>query len=216
MNKEIIGSINKEDNDAIKLNIKNEENEQNPEINPLNLNEKLIDDINKEVNKEEPKIKKRYFGIDLIRVLSCFLVMQIHSGQLYYIDSEGGLVKSEKNIYPGIFNSMALVSVPLFVMISGYLLLPMKTDYSTFLKKRFTRILFPYLAFNLFYNIYFYLRGIIDLQTMFLNIPKVLINFSVGHLWFIYMIMGIYLYIPIITPWIKTAEKKHFYYYFII
>ena len=216
MNKEIIGSINKEDNDAIKLNIKNEENEQNPEINPLNLNEKLIDDINKEVNKEEPKVKKRYFGIDLIRVLSCFLVMQIHSGQLYYIDSEGGLVKSEKNIYPGIFNSMATVSVPLFVMISGYLLLPMKTDYSTFLKKRFTRILFPYLAFNLFYNIYFYLRGIIDLQTMFLNIPKVLINFSVGHLWFIYMIMGIYLYIPIITPWIKTAEKKHFYYYFII
>ena len=67
--------------------------------------------------------------------------MQIHSGQLYYIDSEGGLVKNEKNIYPGIFNSMALVSVPLFVMISGYLLLPMKTDYSTFIKKRFTRII---------------------------------------------------------------------------
>jgi surface polysaccharide O-acyltransferase-like enzyme len=51
---------------------------------------------------------------------------------------------------------------------------------------------------------------------MFLNIPYVLINFSVGHLWFLYMIMGIYLYIPIITPWIKSAEKKHFYYYFTI
>ena len=216
MNQEIIGSINKDFDDAVKLEIKNEENEKILEINPLNMNEKLIDEINKETKKDEPKAKKRYFGIDLIRVLSCFLVMQIHSGQLYYIDSEGGLVKTEKNIYPGIFNSLATVSVPLFVMISGYLLLPMKTDYSTFLKKRFTRILFPYLAFNLFYNIYFYLRGIIDLQTMFLNIPKVLINFSVGHLWFIYMIMGIYLYIPIITPWIKTAEKKHFYYYFII
>ena len=68
--------------------------------------------------------------------------MQIHSGQLYYIDSEGGLMKTENNIYPGIFNSLATVSVPLFVMISGYLLLPMKTDYSTFLKKRFTYIKF--------------------------------------------------------------------------
>ena len=58
MNKEIICSINKEDDDAIKLDIKNEENEQNPEINPLNLNEKLIDEINKEANKEEKKNKK--------------------------------------------------------------------------------------------------------------------------------------------------------------
>ena len=213
MNTEIIDSSNKEDDDAIKLEIKNE---QNQEINPSNINEKLLDEMNKEIYKDTPKTKKRFFGIDLIRVLSCFLVMQIHSGQLYYIDSEGGLVKNEKNIYPGIFNSMALVSVPLFVMISGYLLLPMKTNYSTFLKKRFTRILFPYLAFNLFYNVYYYFKGNIDLKTMFLNIPYVLINFSVGHLWFLYMIMGIYLYIPIITPWIKTAEKKHFYYYFTI
>ena len=30
------------------------------------------------------------------------------------------------------------------------------------------------------------------------------------------MIIGVYLYVPIITPWIKTAEKKHFYYYFVI
>jgi surface polysaccharide O-acyltransferase-like enzyme len=149
-------------------------------------------------------------------VLACFLVIEIHSGQLYYIDSEGGLIKSDKNIWPGIFNSLATVCVPLFVMISGYLLLPMKTDYSTFLKKRFTRILFPYVAFNIFYNIYFYFRGFFDLKTMLLNIPKMFINFSIGHLWYIYMIIGVYLYVPIITPWIKTAEKKHFYYYFVI
>ena len=51
---------------------------------------------------------------------------------------------------------------------------------------------------------------------MLLNIPKMFINFSIGHLWYIYMIVGVYLYVPIITPWIKTAEKKHFYYYFVI
>ena len=57
MNKEIICSINKEDDDAIKLDIKNEENEQNPEINPLNLNEKLIDEINKPIKKNQ-RLKK--------------------------------------------------------------------------------------------------------------------------------------------------------------
>ena len=212
MSDDIIKSINEVDNEAIKLEVKMENDENNPEINPSNKNENLIE----EINKNNSKIKKRYFGIDLIRVLACFLVMQIHSGQLYYIDSEGGLMKNENNFYPGIFNSLATVSVPLFVMISGYLLLPMKTDYSTFLKKRFTRILFPYIAFNIFYNIYFYFRNFWDLKTMFLNIPKIVINFTIGHLWYIYMIMGIYLYIPIITPWIQTAEKKHFYYYFTI
>jgi len=202
MSEENISSINQiDDDEPIILDVKNENNE-----------EKLIEDINKNTSKEP----KRYFGIDLIRVLACFLVIEIHSGQLYYIDSEGGLIKSEKNIWPGIFNSLATVCVPLFVMISGYLLLPMKTDYSTFLKKRFTRILFPYVAFNIFYNIYFYLRGFFDLKTMLLNIPKMFINFSIGHLWYIYMIIGVYLYVPIITPWIKTAEKKHFYYYFVI
>ena len=202
MSEENISSINQiDDDEPIILDVKNENNE-----------EKLIEDINKNTSKEP----KRYFGIDLIRVLACFLVIEIHSGQLYYIDSEGGLIKSDKNIWPGIFNSLATVCVPLFVMISGYLLLPMKTDYSTFLKKRFTRILFPYVAFNIFYNIYFYLRGFFDLKTMLLNIPKMFINFSIGHLWYIYMIIGVYLYVPIITPWIKTAEKKHFYYYFVI
>ena len=202
MSEENISSINQiDDDEPIILDVKNENNE-----------EKLIEDINKNTSKEP----KRYFGIDLIRVLACFLVIEIHSGQLYYIDSEGGLIKSDKNIWPGIFNSLATVCVPLFVMISGYLLLPMKTDYSTFLKKRFTRILFPYVAFNIFYNIYFYFRGFFELKAMLLNIPKKFINFSIGHLWYIYMIIGVYLYVPIITPWIKTAEKKHFYYYFVI
>ena len=142
MSEEIISSINQRDDDeTIILDVKNENNEEKP-----------IEGINKNTSKEP----KRYFGIDLIRVLACFLVIQIHPGKLYYIDSEGGLIKSEKNIWPGIFNSLATVCVPLFVMISGYLLLPMKSDYSTFLKKRFTRILFPYVAFNIFYNIYFY------------------------------------------------------------
>ena len=90
MSEEIISSINQIDDDQpIILDVKNEDNE-----------EKLIEDINKNTSKEQ----KRYFGIDLIRVLACFLVIQIHSGQLYYINSEGGLIKSEKNIWPGIFN----------------------------------------------------------------------------------------------------------------
>ena len=189
-------------------------NDEKPEINASNIDETLI----KEIDKEIPKTSKRYFGIDLIRVVACFLVMQTHAGEIYYIEDNGDLIRNEKNIWPGIFNSLARVCVPLFVMISGYLLLPMKTDYSTFLKKRFTRVSFPFIAFCIFYDIYYYIRGVIDVKTMLINIPKIFINYGseLGHLWFMYMIMGVYLLIPIFSPWIKSAKKEHFYFYFVI
>ena len=189
-------------------------NDEKPEINASNIEESLI----KEINKDIPKTTKRYFGIDLIRVVACFLVMQTHAGEIYYIEDNGDLIRNEKNIWPGIFNSLARVCVPLFVMISGYLLLPMKTDYSTFLKKRFTRVSFPFIAFCIFYDIYYYIRGVIDIKTMLINIPKIFINYGseLGHLWFMYMIMGVYLLIPIFSQWIKSAKKEHFYFYFVI
>ena len=215
MSEENQNSTNENKNDEkIKKEIEVENNDEKPEISASNIEETLIN----EIKQDNSKTKKRYFGIDLIRVVACFLVMQIHAGEIFYIDDNGGLIKNEKNIWPGIFNSLARISVPLFVMISGYLLLPMKTDYSTFLKKRFTRISFPFIAFCVFYDIYFYIKGDIDMKSMFINIPKIFINYGtdLGHLWFMYMIMGVYLLIPIISPWIKTATKEHFYYYFII
>ena len=192
-----------------------EKNDSKPEIHSISTSEENF--LNNS-NPDFPIKKKRYFGIDLIRVIACFLVMLTHSGEIYYINDEGGLIKDDNNIYPGVINSLSRVCVPLFVMISGYLLLPMKTDYSTFLKKRFTRVSFPFIAFCIFYDIYFYIRGRYTLGEMFWNIPGILLNYgtAVGHLWFMYMIMGVYLYIPIITPWIQTAKKEHFYYYFVI
>ena len=194
-------------------------NYDKPEINTLNSEalEKLIDGSKEEISQQKSE-KKRYFGIDLIRVLACFLVMQTHAGEIYYIDDEGGLIKDKKNIYPGIFNSLARVCVPLFVIISGYLLLPMKTDYSTFLKKRMTRVVFPFIAFCIFYDLYFFIKGDIDYKEMLLNIPLILINYGtqIGHLWFMYMIIGVYFFIPIVSPWIQTAKKEHFYYYFVL
>ena len=206
---------NKEMQIITESEISSEKTDSKPEIQSLpTTEEKFLSSSNPNLQI----IKKRYFGIDLIRVIACFLVMLIHSGEIYYINDEGGLIKDDNNIYPCVINSLSRVSVPLFVMISGYLLLPMKTDYSTFLKKRFTRVSFPFIAFCIFYDIYYYIRGRYTLGEMFWNIPGILLNFgtAVGHLWFMYMIMGVYLYIPIITPWIQTAKKEHFYYYFVI
>ena len=212
---------NKEIIEKEKQNLENDKKEEKKNEENNDKEELLINDIKKKNSLEnipQSKEKKRYFGIDLIRVFACYLVMQTHAGELYYIGDKGVLIKDKKNIWPGIFNSLARICVPLFIMISGYLLLPMKTDYITFLKKRFTRISFPFIIFCILYDIFFYFKGDIDMKSMIMNIPKIFINYGteLGHLWYMYMIMGIYLFIPIISPWIKMAQKEDFYYYFII
>ena len=204
------------------INPKEENNKDNSEIKDINIiNDENIEFNNPKENLEieiDTQKKKRYFGIDLIRVFSCFLVILFHSGCIYYIDEKGGLIKNKKNIWPGIYNSLARVCVPLFVIISGYLLLPVKTDYKTFFKKRITRIIFPFFSFCIFYDIYHFAKGEFDWKQFLLNIPQIFLNYGtyLGHLWYIYMILGLYLFMPIISPWIERAEKVHFYYYFII
>ena len=206
------------DNKEGEISEKRESLDNNEQKQEFNLSTNIEENLIKDINEDAPKLKKRNFGIDLIRVIACFLVMQTHSGEIYYINDDGSLNKNKNNIWPGIFNSTSRVCVPLFVMISGYLLLPIKTDYRTFFKKRFTRISFPFIAFCIFYDIFFYIKGDIDMKTMFINIPKIFINYGaeLGHLWFMYMIMGVYLLMPIFSPWIKSAKKEHFYFYFTI
>lgn len=140
--------------------------------------------------------------------------MQIHSGECYYLD-EGGIMAGTGPFWMGIYNGLCYSSVPLFVMISGYLLLPLKTDIPTFLKTRFTRVLFPFFFWSTIYSFYYLIIKKINVKECFLNIPKILINFGVeiGHLWYIYMLIGIYLFSPIISPWIKEATIGQFIYF---
>ncbi|KAK8898399.1 hypothetical protein M9Y10_000684 [Tritrichomonas musculus] len=158
--------------------------------------------------------RPRYFGIDILRIFSCYMVMQIHSGEYYYLDGHG-LREGTGIFWMGIYNGLCYSSVPLFVMISGYLLLPVKTDIPTFLRTRFTRVLFPFFFWATIYSFYFLIIKRINIKECFLNIPKIFVNYGteIGHLWYIYMLIGIYLFAPIISPWIKQATIYQFIYF---
>lgn len=175
-----------------------------------------LNDLPKSLNSgnTQTKPKQRYFGIDILRVFSCYMVMQIHSGECYFFD-EHGVREGTAPFWIGIYNSMFYSCVPLFIMISGYLLLPVKTDIRTFLKTRFTRILFPFFFWSTIYSFYYLIIKRIDVKQCILNIPKILVNYGVeiGHLWYIYMLIGIYLFAPIISPWIKEATINQFFYF---
>ena len=156
------------------------------------------------------KDTKRNFALDVLRVLACYMVIQVHTGEFYYIGPIGDVIKGENAFWVDLYNSVCRSAVPLFVMLTGYFLLPVKDEPAQFFRKRFTRVVIPFIFWCIAYSFYQFFRGQVDFTTACTNILKIPVNFGtqVGHLWYVYMLMGLYLFAPIISPWLKTASRK--------
>lgn len=110
------------------------------------------------------------------------------------------------------FNSATRWSVPLFVMLSGSLLLsPTKAEpNSSFFKKRISRVFVPYVFWSVFYFIYTYRDPIYDGTSLpwFDIRNKLMTTDMYFHLWFISMILGLYLLTPFFRVYLKAATKQ--------
>ena len=100
----------------------------------------------------------RNVALDLIRVVAIVLVLWQHASEYYYIGDNLSVIHANIPLLTWM-NSVARICVPLFVMISGYLLLPVSTSTATFFRRRFTRILFPWVFWCVAYAVYFMLRS---------------------------------------------------------
>jgi len=113
------------------------------------------------------------------------------------------------------WDSFCRPSVPLFVMLSGFLLLGKDYPLPDFLKRRFTRVIVPSLAWMLVYNLYNYFASgqPATLGEAGLRMVENRVHY---HLWFIYLIVGLYLVYPIMRPWVKQASDRDFLYLFVL
>lgn len=164
-----------------------------------------------------PTAATRYYGLDILRVIACYMVIQVHSGEFYYIGNIGQTLNTADAHWVGWYNSLCRSCVPLFVMLSGFFLFPVG-EVNTFFKKRFTRVAIPFIIWCVLYAAYFYLTGQGSLNAELINIPKTFVNFGtdIGHLWFVYMLLGIYLFAPVISPWVQTASRRNMEFYLVL
>jgi surface polysaccharide O-acyltransferase-like enzyme len=158
---------------------------------------------------QTPVTQNRHRGFDLLRVIAIYMVMQIHTGEFEYIGRDGTVLHTAGSWAVGWTNSLLRVCVPLFVMISGFFLFPIGSE-RKFYKKRFTRVLIPFVVWCVVYAFYYYAQGTNSLRATLLNIAHIPLNYGteVGHLWFVYMLMAIYLIAPVLSPWIISASRK--------
>ncbi len=154
---------------------------------------------------------QRIVFLDYLRVIAFCMVIIVHSSEFFFIDGDSIGIR---NLYDGywvsVINSMLRSSVPLFVMASSYLLLPLKGSSSEFFKRRFTRIIIPFIIWSLLYAILPLLWGETTVSDVKNNLLYLLFNFtpSSGHLWFIYMLIGLYLFMPVLSPWLEKVSRR--------
>lgn len=157
-----------------------------------------------------PNGTKRNFALDLLRVLACFLVVWQHITECYYINPDMTAQSHDEMSLIGWMNSMTPIEVPLFVMISGYFLLPLKMEISTFFKRRFTRILIPFVVWCVIYAGYYMVTRGDTFLDFIRNVAHIPVNFGVeiGHMWFIYMLLGLYILVPVLSPWLEQCSER--------
>lgn len=150
------------------------------------------------------------YELDILRTFACFLVIWQHVTECYYIKPGFSVTNNSDTYIIGWINSLTPIEVPLFVMISGYFLLPLKTDINQFFKKRVLRVVYPFVVWCIIHALYYAVTRGDSVQDVIINILHIPVNFGteIGHMWFIYMILGLYLLTPIISPWLEQCSKK--------
>ncbi len=173
--------------------------------------EKKPTQINEVVEKKEDK--KRVPYLSYIRAIAAVAIVILHTA-FAYAGMEGissTTVKAAMTI-----RNCFLWAVPLFVMVSGTLLLdPNKTiTYRGIFHKYIKRALILIVAFTLMNEAFDVLLLGKRYETAFIleYIIKMLTDGSWPHMWYLYMLVGLYLLLPIYRLAVKNMERKDYQY----
>ena len=85
-------------------------------------------------------MKNRIFYYDFLRAIGIIAVIMCHVN-FFFGDYSAGLPL----IFHSLFHGFGLIGVPIFLMLTGALLLNKNDEPSIFLKKRFSRIMIPFI-----------------------------------------------------------------------
>ena len=169
--------------------------------------------------------------LDVVRFIAMFTVVccQCTDPFNFYPGTAPNI--GEIKLWGAIYGSVLRPCVPLFVMITGALLLPVRGDASTFYKKRIPRVFYPFLIWSVLYNLFPWITGLLGLnpqiildffpyageevmqQSFSVSLEYILMipfNFSIlaVHMWYIYLLIGLYLYLPVFSAWVEKASER--------
>ncbi len=140
-----------------------------------------------------------------IRGVAIILVVMIHSA------SVGFAKYSDDWWVAATMDAFSRCCVPLFLMVSGALLVTKSEIISIFFKKRVSRIFPPLIFWGVVYV--FFNSIFLGNKLLIDNFISIFYKVSYKHLWYLYFIIGLYTLIPILSKWYITSSlnEKIFY-----
>lgn len=163
------------------------------------------------------KSKPRVLFLDALRCIAILCVILCHASERIYPLSS--LTVTEYHPLNELFGHMAFtigrIGVPLFLLISGYLLLDSRYDKEKcigFWKKSLLPLFLVTEAWNIIYAIYLLLTGLRQPTLDFLAETVRTILFvgvsGFNHVWYMPMIMGMYLFLPFVANALAAVEDR--------
>lgn len=169
--------------------------------------------------------------LDVVRFIAMFTVVCCHCTDPFNFYPGTAPNIGEIKLWGAIYGAALRPCVPLFVMITGALLLPVRGEVSTFYKKRIPRVFYPFLIWSVIYNLFPWITGLLGLspqvildffpyagedvmrQSFAVSLEYILtipFNFSIlaVHMWYIYLLIGLYLYLPVFSAWVEKASER--------
>ena len=142
--------------------------------------------------------KERIFYFDVLRAFAIIGVIICHVEHFF-----GPLTTPAQIIGEMAFKDVGMVGVPIFLMISGALLLNREyPSLGNFLKRRFARIIYPFIFWTILILGQLYYHGYNSkfIWGVFIGEPSIL--------WYFWTLIGIYLFIPVLNSFIKDYEIR--------
>lgn len=159
--------------------------------------------------------KSRQANLDIVRIIALTLVFMIHGVETVWGVSPDGLAGSSTltKIIAMVLYTAGRLSVPLFLFITGYLMLGKyykKRDVFTFYKTKVWKLLkIAWVWTGIYYivSVIFLGRGfsIITLIKQLLFIDDWM---SAPHMWYMPAIIGIYLFIPFVSNILQKIDTR--------
>lgn len=145
---------------------------------------------------------ERVIWLDWMRVAACLMVMVVHATEPFYLGGDGSLILTRTDAFwASFFDSFVRACVPLFVIASSYLQFPLHYSSEEFFRRRAVRILVPFVLWTVVYALVWG-SPVQNFKDLLLNF-----NYAAGHLWFVYMLVGVYLLMPLLSPWAERVGR---------
>lgn len=145
----------------------------------------------------------RFPALDLLRVVAILAAISCHTlpGEL------------QQRLWKDL--PMVAFMGSLFIL-SGALLLPVSESLGVFFRKRLKRVFIPLAIWSVIYAAVYYFQGERTLLETAKSFRDILFRSTFPPGWFCYAIGGIYLFAPIISPWLRQAERRQIEIYLLI